>query len=174
MRISLQLVIVALGVATLGGCVRPLHAPGAADRGSSVAQRLAGIAIEVRGDRLAHFFRNELEFELRGGAKVSPGASETQYRLVVVASQRVNSTLLDRISGLADAATLNVDAQYQLYRTGKAEAVSSGNVIAVVSYERSQQRFATVRAARDAEIQAARQLAEQLRGRVATYVASNP
>jgi hypothetical protein len=41
-----------------------------------------------------------------------------------------------------------------------------------VSYERSIQRFANTRAARDSEILAARQLADQIRSRVAAFLAT--
>jgi LPS-assembly lipoprotein len=166
--------IIAIGLAlALGACVRPLHAPGVTSS-SAVSQQLAQVAIELQGDRLAHYFRNELEFELRGGAAAPPSAGGSKYRLVVTARQTIGSTLLDRFSGLADAATLTVNAEYALFRTGTTESINTGTAIAIVSYERSQQRFASQRAARDAEIQSARQLAEQIRNRVATFLSANP
>jgi LPS-assembly lipoprotein len=45
--------------------------------------------------------------------------------------------------------------------------VASGTVNGSASYERSPQRFAIVRAQRDAEIRLARLLAEQIRNRLA-------
>jgi LPS-assembly lipoprotein len=171
----LKLMAIAGGALLLTGCLRPLHAPVAGVSGaSSTSQQLSGVAIEISGNRLAHYFRNELEFELRGGANAAPAGADAKYRLAVATRQAISSTLLDRVTGLADAATLHVFADYVLYRSGKAEPLTAGHVIAVVSYERSQQRFATIRAARDAEIQAARQLAEQLRTRVVVHLTSNP
>jgi LPS-assembly lipoprotein len=171
----MKVLIVAGGAALLGGCLRPLHAPMASDAaGSAVARQMSDVAIELSGDRLAHYFRNELEFELRGGATAAPVAANATYRLAIVTRQVIGSTLLDRQTGLADAAQLSVSADYKLFKTGKTEPVASGRAIAGISYERSQQRFATIRAARDAEIQAARQLAEQVRTRLAAYFTTSP
>jgi LPS-assembly lipoprotein len=49
--------------------------------------------------------------------------------------------------------------------------VATGSAFAVTSYERSSQRFANLRAARDAEIRSARALAEQIRVRLAADLA---
>ena len=50
--------------------------------------------------------------------------------------------------------------------TRTAQQVTTGAATSVASYDRSQQRFANVRAARDAEIRAATVLADQIRTRL--------
>jgi LPS-assembly lipoprotein len=143
----------------LGGCIRPLY--GTAEyNGLSLQQSLAGVSISVQGDRLQHYLRNELEFGLRGGNPAPE--TGTRYRLEVNAKQRVNSAVIDRITGNAEAATMVLEATYSLTEIGKSGTLETGNSTVIISYDRSQQRFATVRAARDAEIQGAKQMADLL------------
>jgi LPS-assembly lipoprotein len=152
----------------LAGCFRPLY--GSAEFGGLNAQQgLAGVQVSVQGERLAHYLRNELEFNLRGG---NPTDAGTRYVLVVTAASRTGGAIVDRISGAAESAALFIDAKYTLTEPGKSKPVNEGSATAVVSYERSLQRFANTRAARDAEIQGARQLADQIRSRVASFLAT--
>lgn len=153
----------------LGGCFRPLY--GTADyNGLGIQQSLAGVSIDVQGDRMQHYLRNELEFGLRGGNAAPSGVS--RYRLVVNAKQTVSSAIVDRVTGMAEGATMALEATYFLNETGKSAPAEAGIAKVIVSYDRSQQRFASVRAARDAEIQGAKQLADQIKTRVAAYLAS--
>jgi LPS-assembly lipoprotein len=157
--------VLALGLA---GCLRPLY--GSAEfNGLSAQQGLAGVAIDVQGERLAHYLRNELEFNLRGG---NPTDAPTRHTLVVFAKSTTNSAILDRISGVAESAAMVIEADYELRETGKSVAATKGRATVAVSYERSIQRFANTRAARDSEILAARQLADQIRSRVAAFLAT--
>jgi LPS-assembly lipoprotein len=161
------LLIAALSVG-LGGCLRPLY--GQPEYGGLAIQRgLQGVRIEIEGERLAHYLRNELEFGLRGG---DPSTGPLTHRLVITTRQTVASAIVDRITGAAESATLTLDATYTLYPIGPGPAVTSGNAKVVVSYDRSAQRFASIRSARDAEIQSARQMAEQIKTRIAAYLAT--
>ncbi len=161
------LLIAALSVG-LGGCLRPLY--GQPEFGGLAVQKgLQGIKIEIEGERLAHYLRNELEFGLRGG---DPSPGQLTHRLTITVTQSVASAIVDRITGAAESATLTLDATYALYPLGPGPAVTSGTAKVVVSYDRSQQRFASLRSARDAEIQGARQMAEQIKVRIASYLAT--
>jgi LPS-assembly lipoprotein len=152
----------------LAGCFRPLY--GSAEFGGLAAQQgLAGVSVNVQGERLAHYLRNELEFNLKGG---DPAGAPTRYTLVVTASSRTGGAIVDRLSGVAESAALFIDATYVLAEPGRTRPVNEGSATVVVSYDRSQQRFANIRAARDAEIQGARQLADQIRSRVASFIAT--
>jgi LPS-assembly lipoprotein len=165
LRMAMTAGVLALG---LSGCFRPLY--GSAEFGGlAVQQGLAGVKVEIEGERLAHYLRNELEFGLRGG---DPNAAPVTHRLVVSAKQNVSSAVIDRLTGAAESAVMTIDARYILYPAGKTTVVTEGDAKAVVSYDRSQQRFASVRAARDAEIQGAKQLAEQIKTRIAAHLAS--
>jgi LPS-assembly lipoprotein len=152
----------------LAGCLRPLY--GSPDvNGFSAQAGLAGVAVEVKGDRLEHYLRNELEFNLRGG---NPTSGPTRYTLFVSATTRTGSAVVDRLAGVAESAALFIDATYQLREPGRTTPVTQGTATVAVSYDRSIQRFANVRAVRDAEILGARQLADQIRSRVALFVAT--
>jgi LPS-assembly lipoprotein len=160
--------LIGLMALSLTGCLRPLY--GSAEfNGLNAQAGLAGVAVNVQGERLAHYLRNELEFGLRGG---NPGGAATRYTLVVIAQSRTGGATIDRLSGVAENAALFIDAKYTLMEPGKTQPVTEGVANVVVSYDRSQQRFANVRAARDAEIQGARQLADQIRNRVASFLAT--
>jgi LPS-assembly lipoprotein len=152
------------------GCLRPLY--GSPEFGGlAIQQGLAGVTIEVRGDRLEHYLRNELEFGLRGdGVQSGPRT----HRLVVVPTTRLNTAIVDRVSGTAESVNMIITARYTLYATNKPTVVlTDENATVAVSYDRSIQRFASIRASRDAEIRGAKQMAEQIKTRVAAYLASN-
>jgi LPS-assembly lipoprotein len=158
-----------LGALALTGCIRPLY--GSAEFGGlAVQEGLAGVEVDIKGERLAHYIRNELEFALRGG---DPKDAPIRYRLVVNAKTTTNTAIIDRVAGVAETATLALDANYTLTPITGSRIVSEGTARVLVSYDRSQQRFATIRAARDAEIQGARQLSDQIRTRIATFLAAN-
>jgi LPS-assembly lipoprotein len=159
--------LLALGVT---GCFRPLY--GSPEFGGlNIQQGLAGVTIDVQGDRLEHYLRNELEFGLRGDGNQS---GPRTHRLVVVPKARLNSAIVDRDSGSAESVVMVIDAKYTLYALNKPTVILTENDATVaVSYERSVQRFASIRAARDAEIRGAKQISEQIKTRIAAYLASN-
>jgi LPS-assembly lipoprotein len=158
-------ILLSLGLA---GCFRPLY--GAQEYGGLAVQKgLSGIKIELDGERLAHYLRNELEFGLRGG---DPSMATITHRLVIRADQRTAAVIVDRLQGTAESGYMTLTAKYLLYPLNAPRPETEGDATVVVSYDRSQQRFATLRAARDAEIQGARQLADQIKTRIAGHLAS--
>ncbi|MFN3890018.1 MAG: LPS assembly lipoprotein LptE [Beijerinckiaceae bacterium] len=131
--------------------------------GQALVQDLRGIKVEPIPDRIGHYLGNDLIFALNGtGEPVAP-----KYRLVVNVRQRVQAPLVDTVSGRATSGMLLVDADYRLLPVAGGPAVASGVAFVTASYDRSSQRFANLRAARDAEIRAARSLAEQIQTRLA-------
>jgi LPS-assembly lipoprotein len=168
MAVLRNAVLAGVAALALGGCFRPLY--GSAEfNGLQAQQGLAGVAVNIQGERLAHYLRNELEFNLRGG---NPSAAPVRYTLSINAASRTGGAIIDRIAGVAESATLFIDARYVLVEPGRTTPLTEGTATVVVSYDRSLQRFANTRAARDAEIQGARQLADQIRTRVASYLAT--
>jgi LPS-assembly lipoprotein len=155
----------------LAGCLRPLY--GSAEYGGLAAQNgLSGLRIDIQGDRLAHYIRNELEFGLRGG-NAQPIIDPKAPRLAIRATQTSNSPVIDRITGIAENVTITFKANYQLFGPASAtKPETEGEAVVLVTYDRSQNAFASQRAARDAEIQAGRQMAEQIKIRIASYLAS--
>ncbi|CAM5215636.1 LPS-assembly lipoprotein OS=Bosea thiooxidans OX=53254 GN=ARD30_20570 PE=4 SV=1 [Bosea thiooxidans] len=66
-----------------------------------------------------------------------------------------------------NSAVLVATATWKLVRIDDGKVVSSGTNSIRSPYERSSQRFSTVRAARDAQIRAAKNLATIVRGQIA-------
>lgn len=167
MRPGRPLRIATLGLALcLGGCLQPLYGPAAGGR-PGVAAELATIEVDDIPDRLGFELRNELNFLLNGEGRPTGGA----YRLRINVRQGTATAIVDTLTGRAQSATLNFDATYALLRTDGGKEVTAGRALTTVNYDRTAQRFGNVRAARDAEIRAAKQLAEQIRMRLAIFFA---
>lgn len=150
-----------LAGAALGGC-HPLYG-GGLPSGGSLESELQSIAVDPVPDRFGHYLVNELTFLLNGtGAKVAP-----KYKLTILVKERAQSPLIDTVVGRASSATVVVDAYYQLTRPGLEAPVTKGTAFVAQSYDRTSQRLSNVRAARDAETRDARELARQIKDRLA-------
>lgn len=144
----------------LGGCFQPMYG---GLQGGRLAEEMRAIYVEPVRDRLGHYLTNELIFALNGTGS-NPAA---KYRLAVTVTERVQSPVIDTISGRATAGTVVVDANYRLLLAGTEKVVTEGTAFAASSYDRTSQRFANIRAARDAQIRTAKTLADQIRTRIA-------
>ena len=149
----------------LGGCFQPMYG---GVQGSALRDDLQAIAIDPIPDRIGHYLADELIFAFNGtGSTVTP-----KYRLSVAIHERVDTPLVDTVSGRATAANVLVDADYKLTPVGGGEPVTSGTAFMTASYDRTSQRFANIRAARDAEIRDAKALADQIRTRIMAALAA--
>jgi LPS-assembly lipoprotein len=157
-------VLGAIGLATLAlaGCIRPLYGS-AAVGGAQVQDRLAAIEVGPIADRIGHYLRNELVFDLDG----SGNAPAKLYRLAVTVTEGLDVTVTDYSTGRADSATLVATATYVLTEQGSNKELFSGTAVARASYDRSAQRFANLRAARNAQERAAKSLSNLIRNRLA-------
>jgi LPS-assembly lipoprotein len=149
------------------GCLRPMYAPSAAAT-PAVQTRLAGIVVEPLPERLGHYLVQEIRYELDG----SGGTTQPKYRLTLTANERLQAAIVNSQTGRATSATLAVDATFTLTQIDGGVTIVSGTAFASASYDRTQQRYAAIRAARDAEIRIARTLAEQIRTRIAAHFAT--
>jgi LPS-assembly lipoprotein len=149
----------------LSGCLQPVYAP---SDGRDVQAELAAISITPIEDRLGHYLTTELEFAFKGGGSVGP----PRYKLMIAVRERVQAPLIDTITGRASAGTVMVDADYKLVSLAGGEPLANGVAFTMATYDRSGQRFANIRAARDAEIRDAKALADQIRTRIAAAFAS--
>jgi LPS-assembly lipoprotein len=70
----------------------------------------------------------------------------------------------------ANAATVTVTATYALKRVGVGETMATGTATNATVYDRTEQRFANLRAQRDAEIKLAKSLADEIELRLAAYL----
>jgi LPS-assembly lipoprotein len=162
--ISRALFALALGLA-LSGCIQPLY--GSFANGSDIAGELQAIKVDDIPGRTGHYLGNELIFALNGTGAQAP----TKYHLKVTLFETVQAPLLDTVAGYPTAANVVVNANYQLLPPGSDTPIMEGKVTALESYDRTSQRFANLRAARDAEIRAAKTLADQIRIRIAAALA---
>ncbi|MGO4408237.1 LPS assembly lipoprotein LptE [Bosea sp. RAF48] len=159
-----------VAAALAGGCFQPLYSENTKSTvGGNVKTALRTIEIpEIKG-LIGHYFRNELVFEFDGGGE--PDA-QRKLRLEANIAESVEVVTVDYINGRADSAVLVATATWKVTRIGTGEVVSSGTNSVRAPYERSGQRFATVRAARDAQIRAAKNLATIIRGQIAADLTS--
>jgi LPS-assembly lipoprotein len=145
----------------LSGCFQPLY--GSLAAGGDVAGELQSIKVDPIPGRTGHYLGNELIFALNGTGSQVPA----KYRLAVTTSENVQTPLLDTVSGYPTAGNVVVNAEYKLLPMRSDAPITKGKVTALESYDRTSQRFANLRAARDAEIRGAKVLADQIRNRIA-------
>jgi LPS-assembly lipoprotein len=151
------------GLAALGlsGCIEPMYGPLSSN--PDLANQLASIDVTPIPDRMGHYVRNELIFDLNGtGASFSP-----RYRLDVKLSEQVRTPIVDTVTGRATSASVIIKADYKLVTVPDGTLVTEGSSTALASYDRFSNRLANVRAARDGEIRDARVLADMIRTRLA-------
>ncbi|MCX7898944.1 MAG: LPS assembly lipoprotein LptE [Methylocystis sp.] len=163
-----RLGVIAVFVAALplAACVQPMY--GAFSANPGLQDELQAIAVDDIPGRIGHYVRNELIYGFNGtGSKAQP-----RYRLQVVLRERVQTPILDTVTTRATAATVIVDADYRLVTTPGEVEVTTGKALNVASYDRFANRFSNVRAARDAEIRDAKVIADNIRTRVASALAT--
>ena len=155
--------VAALAALALSACtVQPLYGPIGTD--APLTAELQAVAVDPIPDRVGHYVRNELIFALNGtGSEVPP-----RYRLMVSLKERVQTPILDTVTGRATSATVIVDAEYRLINIADETVITKGVAFGVASYDRFSNRLANVRAARDGEIRDAKVIADMIRTRVAT------
>jgi LPS-assembly lipoprotein len=167
-------------IGSLGGCTsfRPLYADVTASgmtvagTESGVGRSLSQIDVEVLTTREGVQLRNDLLYALRGRGDLPDNAN---YRLTLSLSKSSSNVAIAAVSGLSTAANLTMTASYTLLRNGgNSEALYTGRAVARASFDKGVQRFANIRAERDAEDRAARDLADQIRNGLAAYFARQP
>ncbi len=170
-RSLLKLTAVFATSAALAGCFQPLYGP--TTSGGSMSQTLAAIDVEniptdAKKEFLAHTLRSELVSELTGyGA--NPNVPK-RYRLKLSYNEEIRSPILDQTTGRSETATVFGTVDYTLLEGEK--TITSGKAQSTATYERTAQRFATVRAARDANERLGKTLAQQIKTRLASYFAT--
>jgi LPS-assembly lipoprotein len=164
--------VLALGLA---GCFRPVYGGGSAPAvtskgsvGGDVASQLAAIDVKQIDGRVGGKLRNELIFMLRGGGAGEP----TAYRLTMKINQYGQSAIADPLADIPETRTITLTVDYELARAGTIDPIATGHTVATATFFTGLQRFANVRAQRDAEDRAATQAAERVRARLQAYFAT--
>ncbi len=161
----LMLAAALLAAATAGGCFQPLYAENTRSvTGGSIKDAFKEIEVPEMKGLIGHYLRNELVFELDGGNE--PDRTK-RLKFQSQISESLEVVTVDYANGRADSAILVATANWSLTDTTSGKVVSQGMNVVRAPYERSSQRFATVRAARDAQIRAAKNLATLIRGQIA-------
>ena len=148
----------------LSGCLHPLYGGASGHR---LVQQMHAVQVDPIGHRFGHYLHNDLVFALNGTGAVGRPA----YRLTVTPIETIQTPLVDTITGRATAATIVVDADYRLTSLENGRTIASGVAFTAAGYNRSSQRFADIRAARNAEVRDADSLADQIRLRIAAALA---
>ncbi len=161
-----------VGALALGGCFRPVYgdngAAGVVAKGQngSVAELMRSVEVKPIEGRVGGKMRNELIFLLRGGG----AAGAIAYRVNVTFSEYGQSAVVDPFTSVPQSRTISLQASYTMTKAGASlDPIMKGEAFASATYFTSLQRFANVRAERDAEDRAATQIAERIRSRLQAY-----
>lgn len=160
-----------LAALALGGCIRPLYAPATTSTdGGSVRAALAAIDVPLIPDRMGHTMRNELVFLLEGRDNFGP----KRYTLLVATNESIATAIVNSQFQRAEIGTLNGSANYRLMSLSEPpKLIASGSVTGFASFENTPQRFANLRAIREAQQRLAKHLAEQIHFQLATKLTAS-
>jgi LPS-assembly lipoprotein len=174
---GLRRLVPALALALLaGGCFQPLYGSGPTTTAGSPDLRNALAAVDVvqieapKGtddSRLAVEIRNALLFDLTGGGSSAPPT----HRLKINMSTTRASIIVDIVSQRPDIEDFGINATYSLTEIATGKVVVTGSTFSRVSYDipGQEQRFARIRGLRDSETRAAKEIADNLRTRLASF-----
>jgi len=172
-RIAARLMAVAALAGLTAGCFQPMYAE-RSDGTPGLREKLLGIELPPvdkpnasRDARIGVEIRNALAFKLYGNAT---GMAPT-HRLVLRFNTSRSSLMLDPATALPSSENYGIDAQYNLIEIASNKSVMTGSTFSRVSYDipGQLQRFARARAFRDAEDRAAKEIAENIQTRLASY-----
>jgi LPS-assembly lipoprotein len=150
----------------LGGCFQPLYGEAAHP---GLVEDLRAIEVAPIPNRVGHYLAEDLIADLNGTGQT---ASPPKYRLVVTVSLGTQTPTVNSEINVATSATVTGDANYTLTKVDGGAEVLKGAASAAAAYDRSQQRYNDLRAARDAEIRIARALSAEISLRLATALAA--
>jgi LPS-assembly lipoprotein len=148
----------------LAGCFQPLYSEAAHP---GLAEDVRAIQVAPIKDRIGHYLADDLTSDLNGTGETPP----PKYRLTVKVSIGTSTPTVNSLTNVATSATLTGQAEYTLNKVDGGEKVLEGKAVAAAAYDRSQQRYNDLRAARDAEIRLARALSAEISLRVAAELA---
>jgi LPS-assembly lipoprotein len=117
--------------------------------------------------RIAVEIRNALLYDFTGGGYAAPPT----HRLKIAMSSTRSTIIVDVHTSRPDVENYGINATYSLTEIGTGNVVVTGQTFARVSYDipGQEQRFARVRGLRDAELRAAKVIADNIRSRLASY-----
>jgi LPS-assembly lipoprotein len=155
------LIVASLG---LGACsYRPLYGGGA--DGHGVVMALSGIAVEEQKERAGQIVRNTLV------SSMGTGGSAYVLRLTPVETTQKLSALSGQ---KLERHRYNLKVGYELADAKTGASVVAGSSFSNVSYDTVEQPIADLRAAENARERAGREVAEDIRLRLAAHFSATP
>ena len=152
---------------TLGGCFQPMYGQSTLfGAGAKPRDEMRQVEVREIQGRVGQEIRNDLIFELTGGQGNPVGAP---YKLAMTITSGSQTPLVDVTSGRATSETVVLDVTYRVLDVANDRVVLTEKALARISLDRSQQRYAAIRAVRDAQNRAAKLVAQQIRSRLASY-----
>jgi len=152
------------------GCqIRPLYMDQVAGGPLSPVPDLRAIVVDPPRDRTEQVLRNELLFLFRGDG--GPAEAE-RYRLRLLVDDTTDPLAVELEEDLPSAVLVTLSATFILTDLRNGETLLTGSSTGSASYDFSSQRFANVRAEKDARERAARTTAENIASRIAAYFAA--
>lgn len=168
--------VLALGALT-AGCFQPLYGQRSFDGGPGLRSALAAVEVaQINAPpasplaRMATEVRNELAYSLTLGGSPAP----PKHRLSVALTTTNSSLIVDPNTARAEFELVDLNATYSLVEIATGRTVMSGSATAQTSYDvpGQQQRYTMLAGRQDAQGRAARVIAEQIRNRLASYLAA--
>lgn len=151
----------------LQGCgYQPLYATRA--DGSSVSQQLASVSVQHQSTRVGQLVRNEILKSTRPAGTSAPD----RYVLKFVAESDAQA-LVDTSDTVHRRLAYNLTANFQLVDAASQETVFTGRAFSRVPYDRLNASFSNVQARVNAEEQAAQQVGQEMKTRLAAFLAQN-
>ena len=162
-----KLAIGLVAATLLSACqARPLYS-----EAGGTGQKLADISFSQADDRVEQAVRNHLIFLTAGGAGESLAP---QYQVTFNVISAYSDILDDEDAVGLQPGRVVVSATYTLARASDGQVLKTGNRRVTSLLDVSRQEFAELRAVRDAEDRAARELAEFIRADLTTALAREP
>ena len=144
---------------------RPLYGPAAGgDADPGVVAELAAIEIDLGQDRLDQVVYSDLLDRI---SPFGPPATP-RYRLDLTLRQSKQGVALER-DATVSRFNLTLVAEYALLDTETGDTLTAGSVRAVAAYNVLRSELANVVAERDARDRAARDVADEIKARLAVY-----
>jgi LPS-assembly lipoprotein len=156
------------------GCFQPLYGEHSFSGGPGISTALSGVDVaQITAPagsaeaRVAVELRNQLLFNLTGGSSAAPPT----HRLTIKMSSQRLSVIVDINSGRPDVEDYGLNLTYDLIDIKTGKSVLTSSTFARVSYDipGQEQRFARARGLRDSENRAAKQIADNIKARLASY-----
>lgn len=162
-----KLVLTMVSAASLAGCgFRPLY--GTSAIGPGTAAELESVAIPEAETRLGQLIRNDLLSTMRPVGTTAPD----KYTLVLQPESFEQDAIVN-LNSKVERKTVNVRVVFSLLEASSGRQLYAGKTFSLVSYDRTRQGFADMQAQANAVERAAREIATDIRTRLAAHFAAS-